>query len=257
MTNIDEKVISNVGLTPEQAKIYLFLLDNGLSNAKVISSKTGIGRALVYKVLDQLIDMGLVEERIDLGKISLFGAKHPNSLKIHLEKQKNEFEQSLEVFNKQYGLLASKYNALSGKPNIQFLEGVAGLQIMYDDILYEDKDIRLIRSLLDHKDEVITSLLRKHMKKQVSQGIKVKMIGPIREDLEIEETKKRDQERLVERRIITKNFLIPSQVIIYGNKVAITDFKGEVVTTVIENPDVRETFEKMFDFMFENGEKLY
>lgn len=257
MTNIDEKIISDAGLTTEQARIYLFLLNTGLSSAKVISSKTGVGRALVYKVLEQLKDLKLVEVRDDIGKISLFSSANPSVLKNFIEERKMNIENSTEMFNKHFGALSSKFNALSGKPHVQFLEGLDGLREMYDDIINEGKDIKLIRSLLDHKNDSIALILREHIKKQTEAGIKVQLIGPPREEVPLEVIKQKDAERHVTRRVVAENFLIPSQVIIYANKVSITDFKGEIVITIIENPDVRETFEKMFNFMFENGEKAY
>lgn len=68
---MEEKILIDTGLSLPQAKIYLFLIGNGLAPAKVISNKTGIGRALTYKVLNELIDIQLVEERNDIRKISL------------------------------------------------------------------------------------------------------------------------------------------------------------------------------------------
>ena len=67
----------------------------------------------------------------------------------------------------------------------------------------------------------------------------------------------KDKTRNVTRRTIPEGFLIPSQIIIYGDKVSITDFKGGLIITIIENPAVRETFEKMFDYMFDTIESSY
>jgi sugar-specific transcriptional regulator TrmB len=257
MTIIDEKTLVNLGLTHEQVKIYLFLLNNGISNAKNIALKTGLGRPLVYKVLDQLKALKLVDFRENIGKITLFQPNHPSILKSYIQEKKSQLDNSIKIFDKHYGLLASKFNVLTGKPNIIFMEGLNGLQEMYDDILNEGQNIRLIRSLLDHKDPKVASILRTHIDKQAKKGIKVDMVGPPRYELTTEEMRKKDEARLVTRKVMPENFLIPSQVIIYGNKVAITDFKGEIITTIIENPDVRETFEKMFDFMFQNAKPAY
>ena len=78
---MEEKILANIGLTPEQIKIYLSLIESGLVSVKVISAKTGIGRAFTYKILAQLISLGLAQKREDIGKIALFGALHPQRLK--------------------------------------------------------------------------------------------------------------------------------------------------------------------------------
>ncbi len=257
MTNYDEKTLVDIGLTREQSKIYLFLLENGLCNARVISTKTNLGRALCYKVLAQLVEKGIITKRDDVGKISMFFPVHPNRIKIILEEEKQTSDQANIVFNDSFGLLSSKFNLLSGKPNIQFLEGSDGLKEMYNDILAEGKDIKLIRSLLDHKDIDTASILRAHIEKQAKIGIKVKLIGPKREDVPMDVLIKKDKARNVTRKTIPDGFYIPAQIIIYGDKVSITDFKSGLIITIIENASVRETFEKMFDFMFDSIKDTY
>ena len=86
MTEIDANILEKSGLTQEQAKIYLFLLSKGLSPAKLISKQTGIGRALTYKILAQLIELGLTEKRENFGKIAMFFPNHPSKIKELAEK---------------------------------------------------------------------------------------------------------------------------------------------------------------------------
>jgi sugar-specific transcriptional regulator TrmB len=147
MTNINEKILTDSGLTQDQAKIYLFLLENGMANAKSISLKTGLGRALTYKVIDQLIASNLVEKR-DVGKIARFFPSHPQAIKSMAETRKRESAAASESLNTVFGSLASSYNMLLGKPNIQFHEGVEGIERIYEDILETGQDIFLISSPL-------------------------------------------------------------------------------------------------------------
>ncbi|MEI8327855.1 MAG: helix-turn-helix domain-containing protein [Candidatus Taylorbacteria bacterium] len=257
MTIIDEKILIDIGLTKEQSRIYIFLLENGLCNARVISLKTNLGRALCYKVLTQLVQRGIITKRDDLGKISMFFPVHPSRIRIILEEEKQRSDQANVIFNDSFGMLSSKFNLLSGKPNIRFLEGLEGLKEMYGDILAEGKDIKLIRSPLDHQNIDTANVLRSHIEKQAKMGIKVKLIGPKRGDIAVDVLMEKDKTRNVTRRTIPEGFLIPSQIIIYGDKVSITDFKGGLIITIIENPAVRETFEKMFDYMFDTIESSY
>ena len=69
---MNEKILEGAGLSVEQAKVYLYLLETGLAPAKNIATKTGLGRALVYKLLDQLVLFGLAQKREDIGKIARF-----------------------------------------------------------------------------------------------------------------------------------------------------------------------------------------
>ena len=72
---------------------------------------------------------------VDLGKIAFFSATHPNKIKELVLQQKRELEETSKSFDSLYGKLASDFNLLMGKPNVQFFEGKDGLKHVYDDIL--------------------------------------------------------------------------------------------------------------------------
>ena len=146
MTEIDTNILEKSGLTPDQAKIYSFLLSNGLSPAKLISKQTSIGRALTYKVLDQLIELDLAEKRENLGKITMFFPKHPSKIKDLVEKEKTAANEAISMLSKVMPSLSSNYNLLFGKPNVQFYEGIKGLNLIYDDILENNQNISIISS---------------------------------------------------------------------------------------------------------------
>ncbi|MEN9621585.1 MAG: hypothetical protein RLZZ67_19 [Candidatus Parcubacteria bacterium] len=256
MTNIEERNLTEAGLSKEHAVIYLHLLSSGLCSAKVIASKTNIGRTLTYKVLEQLMELELVEKNDQLGKIALFRASHPVKIKNIVDTKKQKADLASEGFSKSYGLLTSQYNLLAGKPNIRFLEGIDGLKEMYADILECGQDIKLFRSFLDHKNPEVTRILREHILKQAALGIKVKMVGPLRQDVSIDVLKQKDQERMVTRKTMKEGFLMPSQVILYANKVSITDFQNLIIT-IIENQCVKDSFEKMFDYTFDSLPNTY
>ena len=82
---MNEDILTKGGLTPEQAKIYLCLLRSGLMPVKVISVKTGLGRSLTYKILNQLISLGAVEQRDNIAKITYFYPEFdPNEIPLLL-----------------------------------------------------------------------------------------------------------------------------------------------------------------------------
>ena len=56
--------LTRLGLTSSQAKAYLALFRSGLSNAKKISKNSGVARPDVYRVMEELEKLGLVEKII-------------------------------------------------------------------------------------------------------------------------------------------------------------------------------------------------
>lgn len=249
MTNINEKILSDSGLTQDQAKIYLFLLENGMANAKSISLKTGLGRALTYKVIDQLIASNLVEKR-DVGKIARFFPSHPQAIKSMAETRKRESAAASESLNTVFGSLASSYNMLLGKPNIQFHEGVEGIERIYEDILETGQDIFLISSPIEEGREGVLHLIKEQIEKQVAKNIRTKAITPIGGQKTATEITEDEKNLITRKEIPAEKLHIPAQIIIYGDKVSITNFKEGMISVIIESKYIHETFKKMFEYIW-------
>jgi sugar-specific transcriptional regulator TrmB len=251
---MNEKILIGAGLTLEQAKIYLFLLGNGLSPAKRISTKTNIGRALSYKVIKQLIALGLVEQRDDISKISFFAPTHPQKVKELLRDRKEDIDSVSKSFESLYNHLTSEYNLLVGKPNVQFLDGIEGIMRMYDDILDIGQDLLIISSPIDEGRSEVLPIIRNNIIKQRKNGIKTRAITPIGTQktfaMSIEESK---EHMITSKQVPAEKLKIPAQIIIYGDKVAITNFKESIITVLIESKYIAETFKIMFEYIWNSA----
>ncbi len=209
---------------------------------------------MAYKVIDQLLDLGLVE-RIDTAKVALFAPTHPDRLTDLITKKQESLRIAEQSIKSVLGNMVSDYNLYSGKPNIRFYEGPQGVQTLYDDILLEKKDILLIRSPFDDSRPELADMVNKQIHSQKKNGIKTRAITPIGSS-SISTAIHEDKERLVTRCLISKeNFSLPAQILIYGDKVALTSYKEFLVTTIIQNPDIRETFETIFNHIWKGAEK--
>ena len=60
---IYQQFLNQIGLTDDQASVYETLIQGGQMPARAITQKTAIKRGMIYKALDQLIEMGLVEKK--------------------------------------------------------------------------------------------------------------------------------------------------------------------------------------------------
>jgi len=135
MENTNEKILMEAGLSEEQSAIYSALLDKGPLKAGAISSWTGLKRGLIYKVLDQLENMGLVSKKGGAGTVAVFAPEHPSQLAVIMERKEKSLAIAKEAVSFSLGSLSSKFNLLSGKPNVQFFEGKEGVQKVLEDTL--------------------------------------------------------------------------------------------------------------------------
>ncbi len=253
---------TSAGLSSEQAVVYDILLKHRRLPASRVSRLCNIERSFAYKILNQLIEIKLAQKTDEKGKISTFSAEHPKRLIELVEEKRLALENSQNQITAGIGKLISEYNLTLGKPNVSFIEGERAIIDMHSDITKENKDIKLFRSVFDKVNSENRELIHKQRAARVPRGLKTKIIGPLPGKLtsdstpgEIKVQKDKDNSLLVERRIVD-NFEIPAQILIYGNKVAITDYSNNIITTIIDSENVRKSFEAIFDRMFETGRKL-
>lgn len=60
----DLETLIEMGLTPCQAKVYLAIIMAGKANGKAIWKISGVGRQDVYRLIDELLNLGLIEKTI-------------------------------------------------------------------------------------------------------------------------------------------------------------------------------------------------
>ncbi len=249
---MNEQILIQSGLSADQAKVYLYLLENGLTPAKHIALNTAIGRALTYKVLEQLIGLNLAEKRENIGKIALFAPKHPKNIKEMLDKRKQELEHTSVDFGVVLNTLSSEFNALLGKPNTQSFEGIEGIKKIHEDILSTNENILIVSSPIAHKKrEEILDIIKKQLESQVKRNIHCRAITPRSEEQRSRLTETHDTQYLIERKVVPVEKLnIPAQIIVYGDKVAITNFKESIITVVIESKYITQTFRILFEYIW-------
>ncbi|MCK9352473.1 MAG: helix-turn-helix domain-containing protein [Candidatus Paceibacterota bacterium] len=252
-----EQNLMQAGLTKGQAEVYSALIKNGPMIAARAAKTTSLSRPLAYRTLEELIRLGLAEKKEEKGKVAIFEAAHPVKLHEIIRKKKEELAISEGSLESVLGQMVSDFSSFSTEPGIRFLPGKRGLEIAYRDIIKTKQDIRLIRSLYDDDKQEIAELIVEQIERQKRNNIHVRAITPIVEETE-RVMRTEDKNNLVERRLIPKEeFETTAQIILYGQKTAITSFQGPLFTTIIENAAVSETIGAMFEYMWAKAPNPY
>lgn len=243
------------GLTPNQAKMYEALVKHGKLPASKTSRLANVPRTLGYKALQELQTLELVEKEDIPNKVALFSAAHPFKLKEVADKRYEQGKNAKEAVEGVLGKLISDFNTRAGAPGLRVLEGISGMAELYEDILNEQQTMKLIRSPKDRKHPELGKLIQNQIEGQKKLGMKTLAITPVEEGAPYEIIA-HDTDRLTTRRIVPQEKLsVPAQIVIYGNKVAITAYEPAIITTLIENPAIQQTFEMLFDYLWERTEQ--
>lgn len=142
------------GLNPDEARLYLYLWENGSNSALKISRDLKLARTKVYRILDKLMNLGLVMVKLgDRGQ--RFEAANPQQLEMlvnqkeietaNLKKHLQELEQELMALS-QIGGQQSK---------VLYYEGIEGLkQVTWNSLKAKGElltlEIRDMDAFFDH-----------------------------------------------------------------------------------------------------------
>lgn len=246
------KILEEIGLTSNQAAIYLILLEKGPLPAGLLARRSGIKRSLVYVILESLIGKEIVVKD-ESKKVTRFDVSHPQKLETLVQQKKQEADLAASAFASTFHQLQQTFEIKTGQPGVRFYAGADGLKHVYKKLNADSpKEIFLIRSTEMESNSEMIELAKEQVQEQVRKRIKVHVISPALPALE--RIVKKDIDRNTERRIIAREvFDTTAQILIWNNCVAITTYREPIMTTLIEHPDISHTMNTLFTFIWKKS----
>lgn len=230
-------VLQDIGLTKNEAKIYVMLLKEGACLAGTISRNTGIHRRSVYDAIERLVQKGLVSY-IETNNRKYFEAVDPKRLfEILKEKEENisEVMPELELLKK---LSKEKKETL-------FYRGRQALKSVFDDQINEGKEILVFGDAVN-VNEILKWYFHKFDKQRTMKNIKVRMVFD-KSAMKIKELKKIP---LASIRFVPKGYGSSTSVYVYGNNISIVVWSEEPKAILIREKAIADSFRNLFEFMW-------
>ncbi len=234
---INYSSLVDFGLTPNEAKIYLALIDLGPSLAGKISRKTGIHRRNVYDSIERLIQKGLIGY-IKVNNHNLFQASNPNKFLDIIKERENLIFPIVSE-------LTSKYNMTLDKEETNFFKGKDGLRSVLEDQL-NYREI-LILGANPKAGEVMQFYFNWYNKTRMKKRIHLKIITHERWFQRL---------KLSEVRYFSQKYANPLAINIYGDKVAIILWsKSSPIAIVIKSKEIANGYKNYFELMWKSSKK--
>ncbi|MCK5373203.1 MAG: winged helix-turn-helix transcriptional regulator [Candidatus Aenigmarchaeota archaeon] len=229
--------LKKAGLSGNESKIYLELLKRGSISASSLAKKMGMDRTLVYQILNNLIDKGLVNY-INKENRRYYEATSPDCLLAGIKERENIVMSVIPDLKK-------IERQVDTEQKVNIYEGKNGLRMLMENVM-QSTDVCVFGSSGKSFDILpydIPSLVRKSLK----TDMKVRMITH-------KEFKGHSMTRLPN---ISVRYLeevkSPATTTIYGDTVAINVSTDKPIVIFIKNRDITESYKNYFEFLWKKA----
>ena len=224
--------LRDAGLQDGEIKVYLALLKIGDATASAVTKNTGLHRSNVYDILEKLMGKGIVSFVIK-NNVKYFRASHPRRLVDFLKEKEENLATVIPELLRQY---------TRGKEEcvVEIYKGIEGIKTVLNDIVKERRDYLLFGRL---EFERLLPVYVKQFVRQVNE-LKITERAILESGTAIVETERRAY------RYISRGYLFPNAVIVYGNKVAIFVWQDPYNIILIQNKDTATSYRKHFEILW-------
>jgi len=249
-----QKQLLSIGLTKTQANTLDFLLENGENKASDIARAVKQPRGAIYKALDELLALDLVEKLEKPRGIARFRPLHPRKLEKVLEKRENTLRQSKGTLEEILPNLTSAFNLTVNRPGVKFYEGEEGFKkVLYDTLTSKTDVYLIINTGAVGEEEKFKEINEEYKRRRIRVGIKKKILR-IGKKPENSQTQKNDEQyNLITEIKYTDKEVIPfkASIQIYDNKISYQIIDGEnLVSVLIEDKNIYQLHKTVFELFW-------
>lgn len=243
-----EKYLQDIGLSLNEASIYLALLQVDGTTALDLSKKTKINRSTVYVTIESLSKKGLVSETT-VGKKTQFQAEPPERIKTYVERRKLELEEMEKRIDDLIPQIKSITRESGERPVVKYFEGKEGIISAMDETMRTQIDDNEPMYFIYPRDLVEEIFPKKEhdgfRQRRLSKNLKSKAIYTY-EKGEI------PSDEMGERiRIDSKQYPVTCDITIYKDTVRISVLNKRLSSIFIRSQDVANTLKSLFKLSFD------
>ncbi|MFQ5621290.1 MAG: TrmB family transcriptional regulator [Candidatus Nanoarchaeia archaeon] len=243
---MDISQLKAIGLTEGEIKVYLSLLNSGLTTTGIVIKQSGITGSKVYNILDRLIKKGLVSSIIR-NKTKYFQASPVSRIRDYVSRQEKELSEKKKAIENILPMLEAKRKEhKQEKYTIQY-EGFEGFKTAIYEMLSdleEGDDILSVGVSLKRPEKYNKAFRTWHEKRKKKKvGCKIIVSEPLKKGSYLLHPS-------IEHKVVRK--LHPAAISICKNKVLIYTWEKPSVL-YIHDEDIAKSFQMFFYSIWESG----
>lgn len=232
-----EEILKDIGLSKNEIKIYLALLELGPSLIGKICGRTKIHRRNVYDSIEMLKEKGFVSA-VMINNRNVFEAVAPTRILDLLDEKKADI----------LSILPKLTNRQNKNPiAVRVYTGLNGRKVIFEDKLKYKQEQYVLGA---HKPSEKSSLfIENYHKRRIKNKIHLKMLFS---GNAIDSARKFSKYKYIQARILPNKFTSPIAINIYGNKIAflLGSETMEPVSILIDDKGLSDEFRNYFRMLW-------
>lgn len=233
-----------LGLDEKEIKFYeaLFLL--GAATITDVVKKARLERSTGYLIADALLEKGFIEEDFRQYRKTLVAVEPKKLLTMVSAKQRVVHRQELELQEKLPELQA-RYQTSAIQPNVRVFQGKQALLSVWEDVLSSKNEILLWTNQQTESSFFTKTFHEKFIQERIKKGIPIRALAV--NNIPGRELHKADHSSLRQSKLLPIATSFSAETYIYSNKVAILDYKKDIIGIIIESEPITSTQRAIFE----------
>ncbi len=242
-----KSALESAGLSGNEIKVYLALLDLGSALAGEITKKSEVNRTNVYDALNRLIERGLVSFVVKANR-KHFEAANPERIIKYLDEKELELRGKKEMVASILPEL-EKRRKLSKEPQeATIYSGRKGLKSVAEEVLKTKKEM-LAFGAEGKFIKLFTHYAEQWHRRRGKLKIPVKIIY----NEKMRKSKSKADFPLLQMRFNATVQDTPSTTWIFGDKIAVVVWSDQPVVTLIRSKEVAKSYRQFFEVIWKDS----
>lgn len=237
---MDKEALKDIGLSDNEAEVYMLLLQMQEALASEIAEKSKISRPHIYDTIAKLIDKGLASYVVKNNR-RYFRPANPEIFVEILKGKEESLRNNLPEMKKMY-------EPRTKKPVVEVYEGKEGLKTILKDLIRVKKEMCSFGPTTKWEAEIPIAL-EQYFRDRKKIGFKARLLAP--------EGSQVLNYPLNEYKFISQQFSSPASTMIYGDKTCFVLWLDPTIAVLIENKDLAESFRSYFELMWNAQAKTF
>lgn len=173
-TDISTQTLQYLGLSENEAILYLLMLSHPRGTAQELTKKSPFGRTLLYHILKSLEEKWLLKAKKEHWK-TIYIPVGPEILGDILERKESEFLKKKTAIKKLIPELKQQFSLKNKAPSVRVIEGIQAYEKVLEECLeWKHSEMHMYEDLYPNKPAL--EIREQHEQRRVSKGIEKKVL---------------------------------------------------------------------------------